>query len=789
MDPCRHLREIRYALAADPGLRGRAFGVAWSEQLDAALRALLHDLDGRAGRAAVVALGSYGRRELCPGSDVDVLLLIERDGADGREVAERLWYPLWDAGVVLGHAVRTPRQARRAADADPQALTALIDGRVVGGSLAGEATELLQAARRLAVARRDVLVRVFVDDRERRRLGPGSVAERLEPDLKDGIGGLRDIQALGWIGWCLGEPGGLAALEAYGYLGPDDPGELAAAADRLLEVRVALHRATGGASDLLTLEQQDDVATQLGEPDPAGLVRDLAGRARRVAWITTDCLDRLRATQRGPFGRRSGRDRTLGPGVLVRDGRVRLRNPERAEAADVLRAARLAALAGRPLDRHQLATVRLEPPRWDARLRAELLALLGVGPALCEAVEVLDHLGLFEVVLPEWATVRALPQRNPYHTWTVDRHLLQTVVEAASLLGGTGGPHATVARSCRRPDLLLLGALFHDIGKGSTLDHSELGASVADEVAARIGLDTADRATLRWLVRDHLHMAEVATRRDLEDPATIRAFATRVGDLDRLVLLYLLTVADSRATGPAAWSVAKGALLAECYARTADLLAGGAERPALEPAEVTVTGEATVDWECLDPGHLRCRVVATDRPGLLAAVAGALALAGLDVVSATARTTSTGVAVETFTGLDPGARLGRPEDRAAASGRILDAIAGRSDPAADLVRRRASRWRRRGDDGVRVEVVPGVSASATVVEVHAPNTPGLLARLAGAFAAAGADVRVAKAATFGDRVVDTFYVRGADGRELDDTTLAMLVERLTGAAGPGSPAT
>lgn len=789
MDPSRHLREARAALVADPGLRGRAFGVAWSEQLDGTLRELLRELDDRSVRAAVVALGSFGRRELCPGSDVDVLLVTERDGPDLREVAERLWYPLWDAGVVLGHAVRTPRQARRAADADPQALTALLDGRVVGGSLAEEATALLHAARRLAPARRDVLLRAFVDDRERRRVGPGSVAERLEPDLKNGIGGLRDIQTLGWIGWCLGEPGGLAALEAYGYLGPDDPGELVAAADRLLEVRVALHRATGGASDLLTLEQQDDVSAQLAEPDATELLRDLAGRARRVAWITSDCLDRLRATQRGPFGRRSGRDRALGPGVLVRDGRVRLRHPERADAADVLRAARLAVLAGRPLDRHQLATVRPEPPRWDARLRAEFLALLEVGPGLCEAVEVLDHLGLFELVLPEWASVRALPQRNPYHTWTVDRHLLQTVVEAAALLGGTGGPHAIVARSCHRPDLLLLGALLHDVGKGSTLDHSELGASVADTVAARIGLDGSDRATLRWLVRDHLCMAEVATRRDLEDPATIRAFAARVGDLDRLVLLYLLTIADSRATGPAAWSVAKGALLAECYARTADLLAGGAERPGVEVAEVTVTGDATVDWEVLDPGHLRCRVVATDRPGLLAAVAGALSLSGLDVVSATARTTSTGVALETFTGLDPGARLSRPEDRTAASGRILDAIAGRTDPAGDLARRRRPQWRRRGDDAVTVEVVPGASATATVVEVHAPNTPGLLARLAAALAAAGADVRVAKAATFGDRVVDTFYVGGTGGRELDDAAVASLVERLAAAAGSAPPAT
>lgn len=785
MEVAARLRAARAGLTT---AGGRAWAGAWSDALDEALRHLLADLASSGGHPdhALVALGSYGRRELCPGSDVDVLLLVPRAGPGVRRLAERLWYPLWDAGLVLGHAVRTPREARRAADADPQILTALLDGRVVGGTRTDDAEALLGAARRLAVARRGRLLERFCEDRARRSRTPGAIAERREPDLKDGLGGLRDLHVLRWLAHTLGPGGDLRALAAQGYLRPQDPHELASAGSRLLEVRIALHLVGGSSSDLLTLERQDEVAARLGEADATALVRDVATRARRVAWITDDCLDRLRATQRGPSGRRPGRDRDLAPGVVVRDGRVRLARGAEAAPGELIRAARLAATDGLPLDRHQLAELPPPRPRWDPGLREEFVALLAAGPGLVEVVEVLDHLDLFAAFLPEWAAVRALPQRNPFHTWNVDRHLLQTVVEAAALLAGGGGREAVVARACRRPDLLLLGALLHDIGKGGTGDHSQAGAAIAARVADRMSFDGADAATLAWLVRDHLRLTEVATRRDLDDPATIAEVAARVGGLERLELLYLLSVADARATGPAAWSAAKGALLAECYARTADHLTGTAVAGPREPAEIELSEGAAVDWEVLDPGHLRCRVVAVDRPGLLAAVAGVLAAAGLDVVTAGARTTAAGMAVETFTGLDPAGRLGDPAERAAVTRRIIDAASGRDGPARPPGSRRPATWQRRGDDRVLVEVLPGVSPVSSVVEVHAPNEPGLLARLAGAVADAGADVTLAKAATFGDRVVDTFYLRAPGGGALDDGSLARVVERLRIAAEPAS---
>ena len=563
------VRARRAEIVADASLRGRAFGAALATLVDEALAGAL---TGNDLPVAVVGLGSYARRELCPASDVDVLL-VHAPGVDVSAVADALWYPLWDAGFVLGHAARDVKQTRRLLAKDRDTLTALLEGRVVAATDPALGADVIAAARAYAVRERAAIVEQLAADSVLRRLRPGPIAEMLEPDLKDGAGGLRDLQALDWAGWCLGGPG-TVALVADGALAAEDAGSLADARRVLLDVRVALHRVAASRSDVLALQEQDAVAVALARHDADVLVRDLAAATRRTAWIVDDVWSRLRRRdRRGRPTRPVVHD--LEPGVAVIDGRVVDDSGVRPDGNRLLRLARVAAEHGATIDRATLRNAReASPPRWDDDARHDLVAFLRTGRAGVDVVAALDLDDLMTRLLPEWAHVRSRPQRNAYHRFTIDRHLMETVAEAASLLDDPGGPNARPVAGLERPDVLLLGALLHDIGKGRKGDHSAAGAALAGAIGTRIGLDVGGVSTLSWLVQDHLAMADTATRRDLSDPVTIERFAARVGDIERLRLLALLTVADSLATGPAAWSTGKAQLIQELYDRTVAHWAG-----------------------------------------------------------------------------------------------------------------------------------------------------------------------------------------------------------------------
>jgi [protein-PII] uridylyltransferase len=778
----------------------------------------------------LVALGSYGREQLCPASDVDVLLLHgapRRREDDVRALAERLWYPLWDAGFVTGHATRTPKESLALADTDLDALTALLEARHVAGD-ASVTEGVVAGARRLAERRRNRVVAALADAATLRELRPGPVAEMLEPDLKDGAGGLRDVQALHWAGWTLGVPGDLDALERDGYLSGEDRWRLDAAVPRLLDVRVALHRVTGRKSDRLALQDQDAVAVAVGAADADALVRDLAGVAREVAWIARDTWSRLRELLSPPSRIGVGRDRVVAEGVVVRDGRVTVTGE--VDVLTVLEAAVAAAEEGRPFDRPTLTKLASMPtPDWDVWQRAAFLRLLRAGAGAVPAFEALDHAGVLVRLLPEWAEVRSRPQRNAYHRHTVDRHLLEAVSECADLLdaadavpNGDGGEafDAVIASACRRPELLLLAALLHDIGKAGDDDHSAAGAAIAADVARRIGLDSEGREILVWLVRHHLLMADTATRRDLSEVAVVDRFADAcAGDAERLRLLYLLTVGDSRATGPAAWSRTKAALLRDLFVKAAAVIEergstalAAARRFALAERVGETAAAAHLDalpdsylmaFEADEmAGHLRLlggalpgvecstgadgrpvvTVAAPDRPGLLATLAGALTVAGLSVREAFLFSTDGGVALDVFRAVDP---FGRFADGGAARvrGLVLDALAGRVDIEGG-VRDRRFAYRRPGEAGpVDIRIDAEESPTATIIEVEADDDVGALYELAAGLAAVGLDVSVAKVLTLGDRIVDTFYVREADGEKLShpvriDRVRSALADRL-----------
>jgi [protein-PII] uridylyltransferase len=814
------VRAERDALVDRIDLVGATFGGALSELVDRVLVDAAREFVPPVPWA-LVALGSYGRRELSPGSDVDVMLLYS-GGRQGRAVTDeagRFWYPLWDAGFVLGQSVRTPNDAIALVDDDLDAMTALLDLRLVAGDSALTA-EVARRVRELAVRRRTRLVDALADASARRLDRPGPIAEMLEPNLKDGGGGLRDLQSPGWVGWSLapgpdpvpdGWEGGVARLVSRGYLQPADPDRLRAARSVLLDVRLALHRANSGKSDQLPLQDQDAVARGYGATDADALVRTLGEAARSVVWITSDMWARLRAAEHGPAGLTGG-VRPLGGGVVLRDGRIAFAT-EGDDAADVapdatrvLAAAAHAARLRVPFERQTLSQIAaLDAVVWTPDARDAFLSLLAAGRGAVAVFEALDHVGVLVKVLPEWERVRALPQRNAYHRFTVDRHLLEAVAECAALLDPEdahgAGFDGQVARRARA-DVLLLAALLHDIGKGMPGDHSVVGTEAARAVALRLGVDDAGVELLVWAVRHHLLLADTATRRDLADEHTVARFAAVVSDAAHDDLLYALTIGDSRATGPAAWNASKAALLRALYMKTdarfaSDSQRGDAsvdDRAELVAAELArhrtllAAREVAVEWTDGPDGMLQCTVAAPDRTGLLAIVAATLALAGFDITGASAFSAPDGMALEVFTGRDRFGRLA-VDERGEVVTTLVGALAGEIDLDARLAER-TRRYRRPhaspAERDVRVLVDTEASTSATVVEVHAPDDVGLLARVAAVFGDLGLDVAQAIVSTLGDRVVDVFYLHDASGRALSspeaiDAMRATLLARLTAA--------
>ena len=699
------------------------------------------------------------------------MVLLHDGHTNVAEVADRLWYPLWDAGFVLGHAINTVKEEVALAERDLHALTAWLDARHVAGD-PELFTDGVARIRRLAQRRRARLIDDLRSAAEVRREKFGLVAEMLEPNLKEGSGGLRDAQSLSWAGWTLGEPGGWHALVEQGYLRGGDPGRLAAAIGRLLDVRVALHRVTGSRSDVLTLQEQDAVAAETGAEDADALVRDLAGAARAIAWLVTDVFARLEATERGPGGRASRRDRDLGGGVVVRDGRVAFSADALVDATLVLRAAAAAAELGASFDRASLERSKeIDVVEWDAEARDAFVSLLRAGRGAVPVFEALDQAGVLTILLPEWDRIRSLPQRNAYHRFTVDRHLLEAVAECAALLDDDGFDGEVARRA--RADLLLLAALLHDLGKGMEGDHSVVGAEAAVELARRIGVDEPGVATLDWLVRHHLALAETATRRDLSEEATITRFGRLVGTSDRLDLLYALTVGDSRATGPAAWGPTKAALVRELFSKTDSLFELGVVGPGLDAHRretlerhraLLARRELAIDWSDRDDGLLECAVAAPDRTGLLARSPACWRYSASTSVTPPA-TSPTAWRSRCSTAPTASGGYADPERRDAVVIALRGALTGEL-PLEEQLRARIRRYRIPDPGDVAVVVDQDASPSATVVEVHAPDHVGLLAQVASTFADLDVDVRTAKVSTLGERVVDVFYVHDAGGDKI-----------------------
>jgi [protein-PII] uridylyltransferase len=756
---------------------------------------------GAAGLRGVslVAVGGYGRGELSPRSDLDLLLL--HDGTDPAAIAalaDRIWYPVWDLGLALDHSVRTPAEARRTAGEDLKVQLGLLDARHLAGDpglTAGLRTAVLADWRNQAPARLPELQELCAERADRH----GELQYLLEPDLKEARGGLRDATALRAV--------------AASWLA-DAPREgLADARRSLLDVRDALHLATGRATDRLALQEQDQVAAGLGLLDADTLLRQVYEAARVISYASDvtwrevgrvlrsrAVRPRLRAMLGGgkPVAERS----PLAEGVVEQDGEVVLARAARPERDPVLplRAAAAAAQAGLPLSLHAVrrlaATGRPLPTPWPAEAREQLVTLLGSGRPTVEVWEALEAEGLITRLLPDWERVRCRPQRNAVHVWTVDRHLIETAVRASEF-----------TRRVSRPDLLLVAALLHDIGKGWPGDHSVAGEIIARDVASRIGFDRADVAVLSALVRHHLLLIETATRRDLEDPATVRLVAEAVGSQSTLELLHALTEADALATGPAAWSSWRGSLVAELVRRVSAVLAGDAgdereaaaataeqERLALESAgrggpvlalraQTEAAQEAAQGAADPEPLGVELLIAVPDQAGVLPAVAGVLALHRLTVRTAELRALELPDGVEGSVLLlnwRVAAEYGSLPQAARLRADLVRALDGSLDIAGRLAERDAAYPRRRGvvAPPPRVTVHPAASRLATVIEVRAQDVPGLLFRIGRALEDAAVRVRSAHVSTLGANAVDAFYVTGPKGAPLPGEEATAVARKL-----------
>jgi len=724
-----------------------------SQLFQAAIQAQGGNISGK--EIALAAVGGYGRGELSPGSDLDIVFL-----HSGKVSSEHLkafindvLYPLWDKNSV-DHSVRTRSETREAVAADLRVATGLLDIRLIAGNVdlvAGVQSDALDFWRKNAKENLAELQKSL----QARHARAGELAYLLEPDLKEARGGLRDIQALRAISISTAIP---VPLEKISW-----------AEATLNNVRESLHIASGRGKDRLLFQEQDKVAVLLNYPNADAMMGDVARAARSVDYLLSYTWHSLEHKGKDGLGRilkrpqiatvaknvsASNREIVIDPFISLDDDPV-----------VGLRAAATAAQLGLPLSLDTCTELsenlkkgqgKLSTP-WPREARELLITLIGAGETMVGIFESLDQEEIIFEWIPEWMSVRSLPQRNALHRHTVDRHMVETAVHAAKL-----------TRKVQRPDLLLFAALFHDIGKGAHEDHSVRGVRLIEPIAQRIGFDTKEIEILKNLVMHHLLLSSTATRRDLDDPATIQSIVSVIPDVHTLELLHALSIADGEATGSAGWSDWKASLVNDLVQRVKRAMAGAevAQQPEIsdEQRAQAEKGQLRVTLEEHSSGYA-VEVISPDKPGLLSIVAGVFNISRLDVKSARTKTLGKSAVMYWIVTPEPHA----PEITAT---KLHDLITGALVDSKDIEEKlyaRAAAYASIPSIPVpdpEVEIFTDAATDATVIEVRSHDRPGLLFRIGASITESKIDIRSAIVTTLGAEAIDTLYVTELTGGPL-----------------------
>lgn len=827
----------------------------------------------------VVAVGGYGRATLAPGSDIDLLFLLpQKPAVWNAPVIEWILLILWDLGYKVGHATRTVDQCILSAKGDMTIRTAILEARPICGSpsLAEQLSSRFEWEVVLNTGAEFVAAKL--EERDERHRKSGDTRYLVEPNVKEGKGGLRDLHTLFWISkyyYRVKEPGELVKL---GVLSRHEWQLFRKAEDFLWAVRCFLHFLTGKAEERLSFDVQRDIAQSLGYQSRPGLsdverfmkhyflvAKDVGDLTRIFCAALEDQQAKAAPGLTGMIRRFSDRRRKI-PGTLdfvIDRGRIALADPDvfKKDPVNIVRLFHMADINGLEFHPDALKRVTRSLSMIDHDLRENdeanrlFLSILisRRDPALI--LRRMNEAGVLGRFLPDFGKIVSMMQFNMYHHYTVDEHLIRSVEVLSEIDQGKAAELHPLAQAFMPAiadrEALFVAVLLHDIAKGRQEDHSIAGAKVARRICPRLGLSARQTELVAWLIEEHLLMSMVAQTRDLNDRKTITDFAERVQSLERLKLLLILTVCDIRAVGPGVWNGWKGQLLRSLYYETELLLSGGfselSRKERAEEAQHALSASLS-DWSQKDRRHYarlhyqpyllsvpledqvrharfirqtdkagqalatmvrthsfhaitEITVLSPDHPRLLAVITGACAAAGANIADAEIFTTTDGRALDT---IHINRAFDNDEDemrRAATIGKMIeDVLSGRKRLPEVIATRARSRKK------TRAFVIPPVvtisnalSNKFTVIEIEGLDRTGLLSEITGTLADLSLDIASARITTFGEKVIDTFYVTDLVGQKItNENRSAAIAARLKatlsegdadGPAQPGARAT
>ena len=799
-----------------------------------------------AEKIAIVAVGGYGRGELAPQSDIDLLFLHHRKpAARVDQIVETILYMLWDIGLKVGHSTRSVDECLRQAKADWTICTALLETRFIWGEKPLFSDLRIRFRKHIVEGREMDFLEAKMTERNERHERMGDSRYVLEPNIKDGKGGLRDLHTLYWTSKFIYNVEDIAQLTGEGVLTQQEVDLFAKAQSFLWAVRCHLHYLVGRAEERMTFDVQPELASRMAYTDRPGssgverFMRHYFLVAKDVGDLTRIFLAAFEAAQK-----RTGLSRLTnkvfrkeidgfpmdGQRLTVED-KKRFRN----EPMDMLRLFRTANRNGLEIHPDALTALsrslsKISPAfRKDPEANRIFMDILCAEQDPDKTLRQMNECGLLGKFVPDFGRVVAQMQYDMYHVYTTDEHTIRAIgilnrIERG-LLNDDHPVAAKVMQQIQSRNVLYVAVLLHDIAKGRGGDHSELGAKVARTLCPRFGMSEAETETVAWLVLHHLSMSKTATKRDLEDPKTLKDFVDLVQSPERLRLLLCLTVVDIKAVGPNVWNNWKATLLRELHSRAEEVMSGVSasegrgQRAAAAKARLAERLEEagwsedditrhldragkgyylSLDIDTLvhhawiirsaqadrDDLTLETRVDAgksvtelsvycTDHPGLVARLSGAIALAGASVVDAKISTLKDGMALDTFLLQDEeGGAFSRPNQLARLSAMIRQSLSGEIKPMEELAKRAKTALPSRTNVFTvppRVLIDNKASTNYTVIEVNGRDRPGLLYRLTAALTEHRLQIAIAKISTYGEQVVDVFYVKDTFGMKVDHT--------------------